>query len=535
MAGNFAEIYVKLGLDKKDFDKNLSSTSGSLKKFSTDFNKDFIEGLSKGTTTTKEFGNQLLTAAKQAGLGTSEIRKMAVATGFYTDKQILAADSSANVAKKAQEVSQAIAKGEMTTREGAKAFADYVKEEQKLAESSMSTSDKLKSLGGDLLKMGTIAGGAIAGVVALGKALYELGGRGAIVTQTTESFEYLSKKLELPTDTLDRLRQEARGTVDDMTLMSSTATLLAGTTDELGKALGKAAPDLMEIAKAANKLNPSLGTTAHMYESIALGIKRASPMILDNLGLTIKIGDANEKMAEKLNKSVDALTAEEKQMALLEATLTAGDNLIQQVGGSTEAATDAYEQNAAAVANLKDALSATVNEGIYPLIQGLADFYSAAIPARDAYALMHEAMEKGIITEAEMIELDRQQAEGLITLEDIIVMLRGEIEKTDLAQGLLNSQMEEAKTRYAEAKSGAEGYTGAIDNSKISQEELNNALKKYSDQLLFNLAAEDLSTDAAWDLAEAMGLVDEKSKYAYDSIGDLKSQLDNGRSCYQNK
>ena len=77
-----------------------------------------------------------------------------------------------------------------------------------------------------------------------------------------------------------------------MKLMSATSTLLAGTSGDLATALGNATPQLLEIAKAANKLNPSLGDTAFLYESIATGVKRASPMILDNLGLTIKIGNS---------------------------------------------------------------------------------------------------------------------------------------------------------------------------------------------------------------------------------------------------
>jgi len=67
MASNFAEIYVKLGLEKSGFDKGIKETQGSVQKFSTTFNKDFIGGLTKGTVTTKDFGNQLLKAADQAG------------------------------------------------------------------------------------------------------------------------------------------------------------------------------------------------------------------------------------------------------------------------------------------------------------------------------------------------------------------------------------------------------------------------------------------------------------------------------------
>jgi hypothetical protein len=114
-------------------------------------------------------------------------------------------------------------------------------------------------------KTSAIAIAATGAAIAIaGKQIYELGKRGAIVTQTADSFDYLTKKLGLAPDILEQLRKASRGTIDDMTLMSSTATLLAGTSDELGKALGQATPQLLEIAKAANKLNPSLGTTSHM-------------------------------------------------------------------------------------------------------------------------------------------------------------------------------------------------------------------------------------------------------------------------------
>jgi len=162
-----------------------------------------------------------------------------------------------------------------------------------------------------------VVGGVTAGLVIAGKALFDLGERGAIVEQTGESFDFLIEKLELAPDLLDQLSDAALGTVDRMTLMGGVATLLAGTTDELGNRLGNATPQLLEIAKAANKLNPQLGDTAFMFESIATGVKRAQPLILDNLGLTIKVGAANEAMAKELGKSVEALTAEEKAMAIL--------------------------------------------------------------------------------------------------------------------------------------------------------------------------------------------------------------------------
>lgn len=188
--------------------------------------------------------------------------------------------------------------------------------------------------------------------------IMEFGKQGAIVTQTTQSFDGLLKKVGANTDLLQQLQEASNGTISDLKLMSATTTLLAGTQGDLATSLANATPELLEIAKAANKLNPSLGDTAFLYESIATGVKRASPMILDNLGLTIKIGDANEKYAKALGKTVEELTADEQKQALLNATLEAGRTLIDQAGGSAENAADAYAQMEVALENAGNAAKA---------------------------------------------------------------------------------------------------------------------------------------------------------------------------------
>lgn len=186
------------------------------------------------------------------------------------------------------------------------------------------------------------------------KVAFDLGEEGAQIAQTGESFGMLLDKVGAAPDLLDQLKQASAGTIDDLSLMSSTSTLLAGAQGELATNLAGSTPRLLEIAAAASKLNPALGDTTFMYDSLALGIKRASPMILDNLGLTIKIGAANEDYARSIGKTVDQLTAEEQKIALLNATLDAGDVLIDQVGGSTEAATDSFARLTASIKNMTD-------------------------------------------------------------------------------------------------------------------------------------------------------------------------------------
>jgi hypothetical protein len=124
-------------------------------------------------------------------------------------------------------------------------------------------------------------------------------------------------------------------------------------------------------------------------------------MILDNLGLTIKIGDANEAMAKQLGKSVEQLTAEEKQMALLNATLKAGNQLIEQVGGNVDAATDSYAQMETAVTNLKDEFAALAAEGLAPTMTLLADVTSQARENTSTWGMVNAALREGIITQQE--------------------------------------------------------------------------------------------------------------------------------------
>ena len=179
---------------------------------------------------------------------------------------------------------------------------------------------------------------AAAGAVAVGatfKQAFELGKEGAGLNQLTESFELMNAQVFQSPGLLEEMREAARGTIKDTELMAGLLTLTAGASKQMSQEFAGAAPRLLEIAKASNKLNPTLGDTAFLYESIATGVKRGSPLILDNLGIVVKVGEANEKYAESLGKTVTQLTAEEKTMALLNATLEAGDTLISLVGPET--------------------------------------------------------------------------------------------------------------------------------------------------------------------------------------------------------
>ena len=283
----------------------------------------------------------------------------------------------------------------------AEGFDKLASEQKKTGKAAEKHEGRLKKLGKTLGGFVKVMGVAVLGLAAFGiaaKKAFDVARLGAVVEQTRESFDRLVRSLGEGPEILEKLRRAALGTVDDMTLMSSVMTLVAGAGDELARKLLTATPQLLEIAKAANKLNPALGTTAFFFESIATGIKRAQPLILDNLGLTIKVGAANIAMAKELGKSVDALTAEEKAIAILNDTMRAGAVIIDQVGGSTAALTDDFDELTTSIKNAKDAFAVQLKDQLIDQVKGVNKLL-------EAYVVLIEAFERGNITDRERSEL----------------------------------------------------------------------------------------------------------------------------------
>ena len=237
-------------------------------------------------------------------------------------------------------------------------------------------------------------------VAAAAKAAFDFAREGAAISQTTESFQRMATTVGKNANLLDELRAASRGTVDDMTLMAGTLTLTAGVSEDLGKSLLDSAPALMEIAKAANAVNPTLGDTAFMYESITAGIKRNSPLILDNLGIVVRVGEAQKAYADKLGKTVDQLSSTEQQQALLNDVLRAGENLLAQAGDSAESAVDSYDRLTASWKNYIDSVKAG-SGAIGGLVNNAADMVEKWNDTADALDFLDIALKRGLINQKE--------------------------------------------------------------------------------------------------------------------------------------
>ena len=390
-----------------------------------------------------------------------------------------------------------------------------------------------KNLGG--LKSQLIPAAAIVGSFGFAlKKAFDLAEQGAVVQQTRESFDRLMDSVGAAPNILQQLRQASQGTVDDLTLMSSTQTLLAGTTDVTSKALADSLPELLNIAKAAQKLNPELGDTAFLFKSIATGIKRASPLILDNLGLTIKVGEANEAYAKQLGITVDELSAQDKQIALLNATLEAGNIILGQVGGTTESAQDSFRRFTATTKNLSDELAVK----LLPSVSGVVETLNLLLTASRNIDQALDDQHANVIKNAEgydeySTEMERAaKAAGTLAITQEELERRSELLGRDLSKTvdflIILSDTEFEATRTTEILAEAQDdLAESARNLVQEQEEVNRILGDLHTLMSINLTR-DFET-----LKDRTGDLEKKSMDLREEIGELegswKKNTDEGK------
>lgn len=210
---------------------------------------------------------------------------------------------------------------------------------------------------------------AVAAITALAGAFLELGQRGAALVPLAESFDHLTASVGLSSQALlVDLRKAANGTVSDFDLIKRANLALVGSSGEFGKQFGEKLPQVLAAARAAAKATGQ--DVDYLFQSLVSGIKRASPRLIDNTGIVLKLGEANQALANKLGKSVSSLTEQEKQIATLNATVEAGNALIANLGDVQESNAEKIARGNATITNTLDALAVAVQPAYGTVLDG---------------------------------------------------------------------------------------------------------------------------------------------------------------------
>src|SRR3990167_9307712 len=180
-------------------------------------------------------------------------------------------------------------------------------------------------------------------------------------------------KMGVAPDIMNRLREASGGLATDYETQLRVMRLVAGQSDEVARAMANASPTLIEMARSAVKLDPSIKSVDFAMESLSTGIKRQSVRWIDNLNIIVRSGVANEAYAKTIGKNVAELTEEEKQMAYLNAVLEGHDKLMIQVGGDVRSATDRYGELRTNLKETNEKFAVLLDKALIPTLDALND------------------------------------------------------------------------------------------------------------------------------------------------------------------
>lgn len=147
---------------------------------------------------------------------------------------------------------------------------------------------------------------------AVAKAAIDAMAKGDAILAVEKSFQDLQQAAGRDaTDALEKLRSATLGTIDTFELMKQ-----ANSSVTLGLPIEK----LDELALAATRLGRAVGRDASdAFSALVEGLGRGSTEMLDNLGIVVKAGEAQQWYAGTIGKTVSQLSDSEKRLAFQEA------------------------------------------------------------------------------------------------------------------------------------------------------------------------------------------------------------------------
>ena len=174
-----------------------------------------------------------------------------------------------------------------------------------------------QAISGLLTKLGPL-GPAIAGafsVKAISEFLAQANELAAFTAQidfARQSFERFSQVQGIDSEAfLGELRAATRGTASELQILSAANQAFIQDNEELARRLPNILSNAIQLYQARGE------DVTQAITDITNALARQSSLILDNSGIVIKVGDANRAYAEELGKTVEELSAKERQTAFV--------------------------------------------------------------------------------------------------------------------------------------------------------------------------------------------------------------------------
>lgn len=171
---------------------------------------------------------------------------------------------------------------------------------------------------------------------------------GAAVQQQEDAFAMMAGQAGASGQAmLQAMRTASQGTVSDMSLMqSANRAMILGVADSAGEL-----STLLEIAAARAKVMGM--STAAAFSDIVTGIGRGSPLILDNLGITVDLQAAYDRYAASLGITTSMLDETQKKQALLNEVMRSSQDIVSNAKNAPLSNAQKLDQLGASWANFQ--------------------------------------------------------------------------------------------------------------------------------------------------------------------------------------
>lgn len=320
---SFNDAVSKAEVKLSEFTKGASKVEGSLKRMADSFS-----------------GKRVIQDATLMAKAIEETGGVAKLTGSQLQRAgAIASEALAVMKARGLEVPPALRK-----------IAD---EAERASKSTTGLSAKMVAFGA---AVGTFVGNVLYdGVRRVASALLDIASNGIKLAPTVGAFNALTRAVGESGDAMLRAaRTGTKGLISDLELMqAANKGLLLG--------LPITAQSFGMLSQTAVVLGKSMGQgPVKSFDDLITALGRSSPMILDNLGLSVKVGEANDKYAKSVGKTADSLSDAEKKLAFYNAAMEAAKRKVEEVGGLNLTLADRVQQAQVAFKNFTDALGVAV-------------------------------------------------------------------------------------------------------------------------------------------------------------------------------
>ena len=257
----------------------------------------------------------------------------------------------------------------------------------------------LKAVGAGLSaawEVGLSAAAAIGAAAGAVKLLSDAAQEGAAFQRMEEASGSLAASMGADMDAImEALRGASQGMVSDFDLMQAASrAMMLGVSADAGQL-----SQLMEVAALRGR---AMGfSTTQAFNDIVTGIGRASPLILDNLGIVVDAEARYKAYADSIGKTSEELSKAEKTQALLNGVLESSAALLQSTGGLAVDNAGKWEQLSAAQKNYFDAVKSDIADGMSWWAEYWAAVFNDKADVKKSREIWEQARDMMLIT-AEM-------------------------------------------------------------------------------------------------------------------------------------